>query len=168
MHTREKQPRPLSPRDSISIGRLAERVGLSVSAVRFYEERGLLHAERNSGGHRRFRRADVRRLSFIRIAQQLGLTLDEIREALEQLPEARTPSPADWKHMSEAFRERIDARIEALQRTRDRLDTCIGCGCLSLKNCALYNPQDRMAANGPGPRFLLGDPVEAPDGSAPE
>lgn len=142
---------------TISIGQIAARTGLSVSAIRFYESQGLLHPERNHGGQRRFLRADIRRVSFILIAQQFGFTLPEIRAELDRLPQGRTPTKADWARISRTFGAALDARIASLQAMRDRLDGCIGCGCLSLKACKLYNPEDRAAARGTGPRYLLGD-----------
>jgi MerR family redox-sensitive transcriptional activator SoxR len=145
----------------LAIGDLARRTGLSVSAIRFYEARGLVHPMRNAAGQRRFARSDIRRLSFILIAQQIGLTLEEIIAELRRLPEGRAPDPQDWQAISRSFRERLDTQIAALQRTRDRLEGCIGCGCLSLKVCALYNPEDRAAARGAGPRYVLGDFDEA-------
>lgn len=141
---------------TIAIGQLAGRTGLSVSAVRFYEARGLVHAVRTSGGQRRFLRSDIRRLSFVRIAQQLGLSIEEIAAELAKLPRQRTPTAADWARISRAIQGVLDARIAALTRTRALLDGCIGCGCLSLKQCALYNPDDRAARSGAGPRFVLG------------
>ncbi|HLK26628.1 MAG TPA: redox-sensitive transcriptional activator SoxR [Caulobacteraceae bacterium] len=144
----------------LSIGDLARRTGLSVSAIRFYEERGLVSADRTGGNQRRFPRSEIRRLSFALIAQQLGLSLAEIEAELALLPAARTPTRADWEAVSRRIRKRLDARIALLERTRDRLDSCIGCGCLSLDRCALYNPDDRAARAGAGPRFLLGDRAE--------
>ena len=141
----------------LSIGELARRTGLAVSAIRFYEERGLVRAVRSRGNQRRFARPDIRRLSFALIAQRLGLTLGEIEAELATLPEGRPPSRRDWQAISRRLRARLDARIGLLERLRDRLDGCIGCGCLSLDRCALYNPADRAARAGPGPRFLLGD-----------
>ncbi len=143
--------------DVISIGNLAARVGVSVSAIRFYEAKGLIEPFRNSGGQRRFLRSDIRRVSFILIAQQLGLTIEEIRAELAKLPNGRTPNAADWKRMSGHMRALLDTRIASLTRTRDLLDSCIGCGCLSLRKCALYNPQDRAASRGAGPRYVIGD-----------
>jgi len=144
----------------LAIGDLAARTGLSVSAIRFYEAKGLVQSLRTSGGQRRFLRADIRRLSFALIAQQLGFTIQQIVAELDKLPQGRTPSAADWRRISGIFRAALDARIAALQRTRDVLDTCIGCGCLSLKNCALYNPNDRAGLTGVGPRYALAsDPV---------
>jgi MerR family transcriptional regulator, redox-sensitive transcriptional activator SoxR len=143
--------------DLISIGTLAARVGVAVSAVRFYEERGLIQALRSAGGQRRFLRADIRRVSFILIAQRLGLSLAEIAAELARLPHGRTPSAADWRAISEGLRARLDAQIAALVQTRDTLDGCIGCGCLSLERCALYNAGDKAASRGAGPRYLLGD-----------
>ncbi|MEO0712611.1 MAG: redox-sensitive transcriptional activator SoxR [Pseudomonadota bacterium] len=145
----------------MSIGDLAARTGLSVPALRYYEKLGLIASIRSSGKHRKFLRADVRRVSFIRIAQSLGLSLDEIGDALAGLPSGRNPTRADWARISEGIRARIDERISELTRTRDRLDGCIGCGCLSLEVCALYNPDDRLAARGPGPRNVIDpDPAE--------
>lgn len=139
----------------LSIGDLARRTGLAVSAIRFYEEKGLVDPIRTSGGQRRFLRADIRRLSFVLIAQQLGLTIGEIGEQLAKLPQGRAPTQRDWTRISKAVRGTIDKRIAELERTRDRLDGCIGCGCLSLKKCALYNPDDRAGLKGPGPRHLI-------------
>ncbi len=147
--------------DRLSIGDLADRTGLSVSAIRFYETKGLVASVRNSGGQRRFLRADVRRLSFVLIAQQLGFSIDQIRRQLSRLPEGRTPTKQDWTRISHAFRRELDERIEALTGLRDKLDGCIGCGCLSLRKCTLYNPQDRARRRGTGPRYLLGDRPEA-------
>jgi MerR family transcriptional regulator, redox-sensitive transcriptional activator SoxR len=141
----------------ISIGELAARTGLSVSAIRFYEGKGLVDPYRSSGGQRRFLRSDIRRLSFIRIAQQLGLSIDGIAKELSRLPHGRTPTATDWARISREMRVMLDERIAVLNRTRDLLDGCIGCGCLSLKKCALYNPNDRAAQYGSGPRYLLGD-----------
>jgi len=141
----------------LTIGALAARTGLSVSAIRFYEEKGLVEPFRSSGGQRRFLRSDIRRLSFVLIAQQLGLSIGEIENQLTKLPMGRTPTAADWRRISKAMRNVIDARIAELERTRDRLDGCIGCGCLSLKKCALYNPEDRAGLKGPGPRLVLED-----------
>ena len=141
--------------DVIAIGELAARTGLSVSAIRFYEAKGLIEPFRSSGGQRRFLRSDIRRLSFIRIAQQLGLSIELIAAELHKLPYGRTPTAADWGKISRAIRAMIEEKILVLQRTRDKLDLCIGCGCLSLKNCALSNPDDKAAERGPGPRFVL-------------
>jgi MerR family redox-sensitive transcriptional activator SoxR len=141
----------------LTIGQVAERTGLSVSAVRFYEERGLVSAIRTSGNQRRFLRSDIRRLSFALICQRLGLSLSEIEAELATLPLGRAPTPKDWAAVSQRLRDSLEKRIAMLQRTRDNLDGCIGCGCLSLKNCKLYNPDDRASRAGAGPRFLLGD-----------
>ncbi len=146
--------------DVIAIGDLAARAGVSVSAIRFYEARGLLTPFRNSGGQRRFLRSDIRRLSFILIAQQLGLSIEAIRAELAKLPGGRTPTAKDWTRMSGDIRALIDDKIATLTRTRDLLDGCIGCGCLSLDRCALYNPGDRAARRGAGPRYVLGDVVD--------
>jgi len=141
----------------LPIGRLAERTGLAVTAIRFYEEKGLIRSTRNAGGQRRFERSIIRRLSFIRIAQNLGFTLSEIEEQLASLPEGRTPTEKDWARLSRGFAKVIDARIEGLQQLRNKLDKCIGCGCLSLKRCNLYNEDDRASSLGAGPRYLMGD-----------
>jgi MerR family redox-sensitive transcriptional activator SoxR len=141
----------------LSIGEVAERTGIAVSALRFYEAEGMLHSERSAGGQRRFARDALRRVAFIRVAQRVGLTLEEIRDALATLPDARTPTAADWARLSRAWKSRLDERIRLLQSVRDDLSSCIGCGCLSLHACRLYNPEDRARALGQGPRYLLGD-----------
>jgi MerR family redox-sensitive transcriptional activator SoxR len=143
--------------DAISIGDLARRTGVSVSAIRFYEEKGLIEARRTVGGQRRFLRSDIRRISFIRIAQQVGLSIDLIEAELKGLPHGRTPTQADWTRISGHMRRMLDERIAVLTRTRDRLDGCIGCGCLSLRKCALYNPDDSAGRRGAGPRYVIGD-----------
>lgn len=142
---------------TLSIGQLAQRTGLSVSTIRFYEARGLVQATRGPGNQRRFARSDIRRLSFALIAQQLGLTLAEIEAELATLPQGQAPTRADWRAIGARLRGVLAAKIAMLQRTHDLLDGCIGCGCLSLDRCALYNPNDRAARAGPGPRFLLGN-----------
>lgn len=149
--------------DWLSIGQLAERTGLSVSAIRFYETRGLVTPIRNAGGQRRFLRSDIRRLSFVLIAQRLGCTITEISQLLAGLPEGRTPTKRDWTRISAAFRGMLDERITMLEQTRDLLDGCIGCGCLSLQNCRLYNPEDRARRHGAGPRWLMGDKPDLPE-----
>jgi MerR family transcriptional regulator, redox-sensitive transcriptional activator SoxR len=150
----------LPPPALLSIGELSRRTGLSVSAVRFYEARGLVAAIRTDGNQRRFMRSDIRRLSFALIAQRLGLTITEIQAVLSTLPQGRSPSRADWQAISARIHDALEARIAMLQKTRDLLDGCIGCGCLSLDRCALYNPDDRAARAGAGPRFLMGDRAE--------
>ncbi len=147
----------MTPASLLSIGELSRRTGTSVSAIRFYEARGLVKAIRTTGNQRRFMRSDIRRLSFALIAQRLGLTLTEIEAELATLPQGRAPTRQDWQAISGRIRGALQARIEMLQKTRDLLDSCIGCGCLSLDRCALYNPNDRAARAGAGPRFLLGD-----------
>ena len=146
----------------LTIGELARRTGLSVSAIRFYEAKGLLEPIRTGGNQRRFLRSDIRRLSFAMIAQKLGLSVREIEAELAQLPLGRAPTQGDWQAISERIRDRLDERIALLQRTRDRLAGCIGCGCLSLDRCALYNPGDAAGADGPGPRFLIGEATLVP------
>ena len=141
----------------ISIGTLARRTGLAVSAIRYYEERGMVRPERNAGGQRRFKRSDIRRLSFVNVTQKFGFSLERIAELLATLPDGRTPSARDWTRMSGQFQSELNARIRELEVLRDKLDGCIGCGCLSLDKCALYNPDDTARGRGPGPRYLLGD-----------
>ena len=141
----------------LTIGDLARRTGLSVSAIRFWEQNGLVSAIRTAGNQRRFLRSDLRRLSVALAAQRLGLSLAEIKAELAALPQGRTPTAADWSAIAARLRGRLDGRIAMLERLRDRLDGCIGCGCLSLDRCALYNPEDAVAASGPGPRFLVSE-----------
>ena len=143
--------------DPLSIGELAERTGLSVSAIRFYEQKGLVHPVRNTGGQRRFLRSDIRRLSFVLVAQEFGFTIPEIGAQLAGLPEGRAPTKADWTRISTRFRHHLDERIARMTALRDKLDACIGCGCLSMKSCRLYNAGDAAARHGRGPRYLLGD-----------
>ena len=139
----------------LTIGALSDRTGVATSALRFYEAEGLIHATRSAGGQRRYARDALRRVSFIRVAQQVGLTLDEIREALHALPDKRTPTEKDWQRLSASWRPRLDAQIAMLERLRDRLDGCIGCGCLSLRFCRMLNPDDQAGERGPGPRYVL-------------
>ena len=150
-------PKPIRSTDLIPIGEMARRTGLSVSAIRFYEEKGLVEPVRTSGNQRRFLRSDIRRVSFILIAQQLGLSLGEIETEMAKLPHGRTPTARDWQAISRSIRDTIDGKIAQLERTRDRLDGCIGCGCLSLEHCAIYNPEDRLGKAGSGPRQILAD-----------
>lgn len=145
----------LRKNDLLPIGDLARRTGLSVSAIRFYEEKGLIEPIRTGGNQRRFLRSDIRRLSFILVAQKLGLQLSEIEGELKKLPQGRTPNARDWRSISGSIKRRIDARIAQLEKVREDLDGCIGCGCLSLRKCALYNAQDKWAERGAGPRVLL-------------
>jgi len=147
-----------------SVGELAARAGVATSALRFYEEHGLIHAERNSSGHRRYRSDALRRVAFIRVAQRIGLSLGEIADALGSLPSKRTPTRNDWNKLSARWLPRIDEQIAALELLRDRLDGCIGCGCLSLETCELYNTNDRAARRGAGARYLIGDPIETGPG----
>jgi MerR family redox-sensitive transcriptional activator SoxR len=141
--------------DPIPIGALARRTGLAVSAIRFYESKGLLTSLRTEGNQRRFLRSDIRRLSFILIAQRMGFTLPEIEQTMALLPKGRTPTLSDWQRVSRSLRDELDARIKLFTRTRAKLDECIGCGCLSLTKCQLYNKEDRAAVAGTGPRFVL-------------
>ncbi|WP_370232148.1 redox-sensitive transcriptional activator SoxR [Cognatishimia sp.] len=141
----------------LTIGEIAGRTGLATSAIRYYEDEGLVHPFRTETGQRRFDRADIRRLSFVMIAQNLGFSIAQIREVLHGLPEGRTPSKADWARISKRFRKDLDQRIAQMEVLREKLDGCIGCGCLSMKACALYNPKDSVRHKGKGPRYLLGD-----------
>jgi len=143
--------------DLLTIGETAKRAGLATSALRFYEAEGLIRSERTEGNQRRFRRAALRRIALIRAAQSFGLSLTEIRDALDTLPEDRTPTKRDWARLARSWRSVLDERIAALQRLRNEATSCIGCGCLSLQACALYNSADRAAALGDGARYLRGD-----------
>lgn len=140
--------------DWLTVGEVAARSGFAASALRFYERQGLISSERTAGGQRRYRRDVLRRLAFIRAARTVGLGLDEVREALSLLPGSRTPNRADWTRLSRSWRDRLDDQIEALVALRDGLDSCIGCGCLSLRRCAISNTQDVVARQGPGARLL--------------
>ena len=141
----------------LTIGEVARRSGVASSALRFYEERGLIRSERAGSGHRRYPRPVLRRIAFIVFAQRLGLTLAEIRVELDKLPPDRAPDKRDWARISETWNGRIDERIAELERLKQGLTDCIGCGCLSLERCALANPEDRAARLGPGPRYWVGD-----------
>ncbi len=141
---------------TLSIGDFAARSGVSVSAVRFYEQNGLITSTRTSGNQRRYARTELRRLAVVRAARQLGIPLADIQTALATLPDGRAPTRRDWTRLSRRWRATIDQRIADLQLLKDRLDGCIGCGCLSLRRCALYNAQDVAAEFGAGPRLLLG------------
>lgn len=143
--------------DTITIGDAAKRSGVAASALRYYEERGLIRSEREGSGHRRYRRAELRRIAFIVFAQRVGLTLEEIKTELDRLPAESVPVGKDWARLSGRWRRRIDDRIAELERLRTGLAECIGCGCLSLDRCRLANPGDRLARKGPGPRRWIGD-----------
>lgn len=144
----------LQTSDLLTIGDLAQRSGIASSAIRFYEAHGLVHSERTAGNQRRFRRSTLRRLAFIRSAQRVGLSLEEITASLATLPEGRTPTRSDWAQLSQDWRPRINEQIERLEKLRDKLDNCIGCGCLSLQRCGLHNPDDEASASGTGARYL--------------
>ena len=147
----------------LTIGEVAARTGVATSALRYYEREGLLQSERSEGGQRRYHRDVLRRVAFVRVAQRVGLSLEEIRAALASLPQERTPTRADWERLSRSWRPRLDEQIALLERLRDDLSSCIGCGCLSLRACSLFNRGDVAAARGSGPRYLLGDrPPTAP------
>ena len=146
--------------NQLPIGEVAQRTGLSVSAIRYYEDRGLIVAGRNAGGQRRFARSDIRRLSFIMIAQNMGFSLERIADALSSLPMHRAPTKAEWAEMAEDFQGDLEDRIAMLIRFRDRLDSCIGCGCLSLEDCELYNQQDKAGRGGAGPRYVIAEKAD--------
>ncbi|WFB10616.1 redox-sensitive transcriptional activator SoxR [Streptomyces sp. LX-29] len=153
----------------LTIGELAARSGLATSALRYYEELGLIGAERTAGGQRRFPRATLRRVAFIRAAQTVGLSLDEVRAALARLPEDRAPTATQWGRAARAWTGRIDEQIAALELLKRRLNSCVGCGCLSLRACGLYNPEDAASVRGAGARYLLGDqPATRPAPPAPD
>ncbi len=134
----------------LTIGQLSRRSGVATSAIRFYEARGLLHSVRTTGNQRRYEQPTLRRIAFIRAAQQVGLSLEEISDALAQLPDRRTPTKADWARLSRSWQARLDAQIRRIEVLRDQLTSCIGCGCLSLRSCSLYNPGDVLSETGPG------------------
>jgi MerR family redox-sensitive transcriptional activator SoxR len=138
----------------LTVGQLADRSGVTVSALHFYESEGLIHSTRTAGNQRRYQREVLRRVAFIRASQQVGVPLRRIRQALDSLPDQRTPTPRDWEKLSASWREDLDERITRLQHLRDRLTGCIGCGCLSLKACRLVNPDDILSEQGPGPHRL--------------
>ncbi|MEM7225696.1 MAG: redox-sensitive transcriptional activator SoxR [Pseudomonadota bacterium] len=144
----------------LTIGEAARRCGVATSTLRFYEERGLITSLRTAGNQRLYHRTTLRRISVIQVAKSLGLSLKEIGEALNELPDGRTPNKRDWERLSRKWRARLDTRIDQLQRLRENLTGCIGCGCLSLKTCALYNPDDQLSAAGSGPRILLDPSAE--------
>ncbi|NYH55370.1 MULTISPECIES: redox-sensitive transcriptional activator SoxR [Nocardiopsis] len=144
----------------LTVGQVAERAGVAVSALHFYERQGLIHSRRTPGNQRRYRRDTLRRVSFIRISQRVGMPLARIRQALDSLPENRTPTREDWARLSQQWRTELDTRISQLARLRDDLTNCIGCGCLSLNTCTLSNPGDELAAAGPGPRRLMVDALK--------
>jgi MerR family redox-sensitive transcriptional activator SoxR len=147
---------------SFSVGEVAKRAGVATSALRFYEANELIASERTDAGHRRYRADVLRRVGFIKVAQRVGLSLDEIRAALDSLPASRTPTRRDWARLARSWQPVLDERIAMLEAMKDKLDGCIGCGCLSLDTCALYNPHDVAAGRGAGARFLLGDSPATP------
>ena len=147
--------------DNWSVGRVAKRCGVQVSALHFYERKGLIHSYRNAGNQRRYKPEVIRRVSVIKAAQKVGFTLEEIKKTFESLPNARTPNVDDWEQLSRAWRDDLDARIAYLERLRDLLTGCIGCGCLSMKTCPLYNEEDKLAEAGDGP-VLLDHPEKTP------
>lgn len=145
----------------LSIGEIARRSGVAASALRFYEEQGLISSRRTAGNQRQYLRSTLRRIAFVQAAQRVGLQLSEIKAALNSLPDDRNPTRADWSRLSRTWRRRLDQRIAELEQLRDNLDSCIGCGCLSLQRCGLYNKNDKLAEEGPGARLLkVGIPAE--------
>ena len=142
----------------LTIGEVSERSGVAQSTLRYYERERLIESSRSAGGQRRYQREVLRRVAFIRAAQHVGLSLEEIRQSLASLPSARTPTAEDWRRLSRSWKPRLDARIVELENLRDRLDSCIGCGCLSLRTCRLSNPDDVAASLGSGPQWLLSEP----------
>ncbi len=144
----------MDKRDLFTVSEIAHRSGFAASAIRFYESQGLIAATRTAGGQRRFERQTLRRLAFIRAARNVGLSLDEVADALAKLPQSRTPTRADWAGLSKSWRARLDDQIAGLIALRDNLDSCIGCGCLSLKRCAISNPGDSAAVAGSGAVYL--------------
>ncbi|RJK97703.1 redox-sensitive transcriptional activator SoxR [Vallicoccus soli] len=144
----------MGPQDLLTMGEVAHRSGYAPSALRYYERLGLVSATRTAGGQRRYERSVLRRLAFVRAARTVGLSLEEVAAALDALPDARTPTRADWSRLSRAWRSRLDEQIAALEALRDGLDSCIGCGCLSLRRCAMSNPGDAAGRQGPGARWL--------------
>jgi MerR family redox-sensitive transcriptional activator SoxR len=146
----------MDKRDLFTVSEIAKRSGFALSAIRFYEGQGLITASRTSGGQRRFERQMLRRLAFIRAARNVGLSLDEVAAALARLPDGRTPTRADWTRLSKDWRTRLDDQIAGLTALRDNLDSCIGCGCLSLQRCTIYNPADTARTIGPGAVYLPG------------
>lgn len=143
--------------DRVTIGEFARRAGVAASALRYYEELGLISSQRSAGGQRQYARVMLRRVAFIRAAQTVGLSLTEVRTALAKLPDERTPNKHDWDKVSATWIRRVDEQIAKLEQLRATLNSCVGCGCLSLRTCRLYNPQDTAATRGPGARWLLGD-----------
>jgi MerR family transcriptional regulator, redox-sensitive transcriptional activator SoxR len=143
--------------EPLTIGQVAKRAGVATSALRFYEDRGLIRSERTGASHRRYSRSVIRRVAFIVFAQRIGLTLEEVGVELAKLPENRVPTRSDWAELSSSWTARIDLRIAELERLRAGLTECIGCGCLSLDRCQLANPEDRAGRRGPGPRYWVGD-----------
>jgi MerR family redox-sensitive transcriptional activator SoxR len=155
----------MDTKDLLTVGEVARRSGFATSALRYYEREGLIHAQRTSGGQRRYQRNVLRRLAFVRAARNIGLALDEVKVVLAELPESRTPTRADWARISKAWRMRLDGQIESLEALRDGLDSCIGCGCLSLQRCRFSNPHDVAAYAGPGAAYLpkpLRQPLPTP------
>jgi MerR family redox-sensitive transcriptional activator SoxR len=149
----------MSAVELLTIGDMAARSGVAPSALRYYEREGLIRSTRTGGNQRRYERHELRRIAFIRIAQQVGVSLEEIRTALAELPENRTPTKADWARLSARWRRKLEARIALMERLRDQLTGCIGCGCLSLSRCKLINPEDRLAGRGSGPQMIINPPA---------
>ncbi|HYR83978.1 MAG TPA: redox-sensitive transcriptional activator SoxR [Terriglobia bacterium] len=144
----------------LTVGQVAARSGVTISTLHFYESKGLIRSRRSGGNQRRYARDVLRRIGFIRVSQQVGISLDDIRRAMEELPDSRTPTEEDWARLAKAWREDLDSRIVQLLRLRDNLTDCIGCGCLTIGSCRLYNPYDKLGSEGPGPRRLLAEAAE--------
>lgn len=151
--------------EDLTIGELAARAGVATSALRYYEDRGLIKSQRTEGNQRRYSRSTLRTVSVIRAAQEVGLSLNEIGDALAALPDGRTPTTSDWSRLAKGWRTGIDQRIAELEALRDELGDCIGCGCLSLRSCALFNPDDRAGRAGTGARYIVGDERPSPPAS---
>ncbi len=151
--------------DRLTISELAERSGVAASALRYYESVGLITAERTRGNQRRYRRSVLRRVAVIKVAQNMGVSLRQVHTAFAALPDRRDPTPDDWARLSRTWRDELSGRIGTLQKLQDQLSSCIGCGCLSLDRCSMFNSGDRAQSAGPGPRYLLGDVREPPEGS---
>jgi MerR family transcriptional regulator, redox-sensitive transcriptional activator SoxR len=143
----------------LTVGQVAARSGVAISTVHFYESKGLIRSRRSRGNQRRYTRDVLRRIGFIRVSQRVGISLEDIRSALDELPDNRTPTEEDWARLAKAWREDLDSRIEQLLRLRDNMTDCIGCGCLTIGACRLYNPHDKLGSEGPGPRRLLAETI---------
>lgn len=154
MIKKSQKNKPLEIRRLLSVGEVAERAGVAVSALHFYEQKKLIESVRTGGNQRRYRREVLRRVAVIKVAQRVGIPLAEIEQALAALPQGRVPNAGDWANMSAGWKDELNRRIDNLTALRDQLEGCIGCGCLSTASCPLRNPGDQLSAQGPGPHFL--------------